>query len=170
MVNTFLPYPDVVKCAKVLDYRRLGKQRLEAWKIIAILEQFPVYDPPITGRIPWRHHPATRMWEGCVDALKLYYNAIVTEWVHRGYNNTMPLFEAKTTVTYPWWFGWEPFHQSHRASLLRKDQKYYCAHFTTIPLYYLVRGYLWPSKVPDEYHSQQTQIPDDVLTTFLTPL
>ena len=37
MVNTFLPYPDFVKSAKALDYKRLGKQRVEAWQILRAL-------------------------------------------------------------------------------------------------------------------------------------
>jgi len=36
-MNTFLPYPDFVKSAQCLDYRRLGKQRVEAWQIYLAL-------------------------------------------------------------------------------------------------------------------------------------
>lgn len=38
MVNTFLPYACFVKSAKALDYKRLGKQRVEAFQIINILD------------------------------------------------------------------------------------------------------------------------------------
>jgi hypothetical protein len=37
-LQTFLPYADFVKTAKCLDYRRLGKQRVEAFQILNILE------------------------------------------------------------------------------------------------------------------------------------
>lgn len=40
MVNTFLPYPDFKASAKVLDRSRLGKQRLEAYMILCILEDY----------------------------------------------------------------------------------------------------------------------------------
>ena len=33
-MQTFLPYPDMIKSAKALDYKRLGKQRVEAKQII----------------------------------------------------------------------------------------------------------------------------------------
>ena len=33
MVNTFVPCDDVHKCARELDWRRLGKQRVEAYQI-----------------------------------------------------------------------------------------------------------------------------------------
>ena len=36
-MQTFLPYPDFVKSALVLDYRRLGKQRVEARQILDII-------------------------------------------------------------------------------------------------------------------------------------
>ena len=33
-MQTFLPYPDFKKSLQTLDYRRLGKQRIEAYQII----------------------------------------------------------------------------------------------------------------------------------------
>lgn len=42
MVNTFLPYADFEKCAKLLDYRRLGNQRREAKLIIQVLLDYQV--------------------------------------------------------------------------------------------------------------------------------
>ena len=36
-MQTFLPYPDFTQSAKTLDYRRLGKQRVEAWQILNAL-------------------------------------------------------------------------------------------------------------------------------------
>jgi len=38
MVNTFLPYQNFRKIAKILDWKRLGKQRVEAKQIINILD------------------------------------------------------------------------------------------------------------------------------------
>ena len=29
-MQTFMPYPDIVKSVRCLDYKRLGKQRVEA--------------------------------------------------------------------------------------------------------------------------------------------
>ena len=50
-MQTFLPYADFVKTAKCLDYRRLGKQRIEAFQILNILEGK-------TTKAGWKHHPA----------------------------------------------------------------------------------------------------------------
>ena len=118
-MQTFLPYPDFNRSAACLDYRRLGKQRLEAKTILNILDGK-------TASNAWRNHPAVLMWQGREDALREYYNACRTEWIARGYRNTMlpePLPAAPAAK--PWWFGMERFHAAHRANLLRKDPVYY---------------------------------------------
>jgi hypothetical protein len=118
-MQTFLPYPDFVRSAACLDYRRLGKQRLEARTILNILSGR-------TASKGWRNHPAVLMWRGFEDALKAYYNAVLAEWIARGYNNTMlpePLPDGEPAK--PWWFGQDKFHAAHRANLLRKDPIYY---------------------------------------------
>lgn len=38
-MNTFLPYDNFSKSAECLDYKRLGKQRVEVWQIYTILKQ-----------------------------------------------------------------------------------------------------------------------------------
>ena len=67
------------------------------------------------------------MWDGYEDALKLYFNLCVEEWVDRGYNNTMILEDVPEwgKIKYPHWLGNKSFHSSHRANLLRKDYEYY---------------------------------------------
>lgn len=145
MVNTFLPYADFEKTAKTLDYKRLGKQRVEAHQIINII-QFP---DRYKG---WKSHPAVLMWKSYLPYLKQYYNAIVKEWIKQGYNNNMTLFpdvELKTTKSPPWWLGFRPFHLSHRASLLRKDRKHYSKYFS-IPDAYLQHSYVWPTHLSKE--------------------
>ena len=118
-MQTFLPYPDFQKSLEVLDYRRLGKQRVEAKQILNVL-----LDRTTTKG--WRNHPITKMWRGYEDALKVYFNMCVGEWVYRGYNSTIELEETiDTPIKYPHWFGDEGFHSSHRANLLRKDYDYY---------------------------------------------
>ena len=58
--------------------------------------------------------------------LKQYTNIMIEEWINRGYNNTMSLYEINTDkYEYPPWLGNEAFHSSHRANLLRKDYQYY---------------------------------------------
>ncbi len=87
MVNTFIVSSDPKKCAKALDNKRLGKQRVEAYQIINLLEH---KDDTKKG---FSNHPATQMWKPYLAGLKYYYNCIVEEWIDRGFNNTMKLYD-----------------------------------------------------------------------------
>jgi len=119
-MQTFLPYPDFEASVRCLDYRRLGKQRVEAHQILKALERHRS-----NKRGGWTNHPAVIMWEGYEDALTLYMNAAIREWMKRGYNNTMELAPVATDSEMPSWMGDEEFHASHRANLLRKDAAHY---------------------------------------------
>ena len=117
-MQTFLPYSNFRKSFKVLDWRRLGKQRVEAHQILNVL----------LGRTEtkgWRNHPITRMWEGYENALKQYFNECVDEWIAQGYNNNMEYEVIEGDIVYPHWLGDALFQSSHRANLLRKDSEYY---------------------------------------------
>ena len=119
-MQTFLPYRDFRESLKSLDWRRLGKQRVETHQVLNVL----------LGRTQtkgWRNHPITKMWRGYENALKVYFNLCVQEWIDRGYNNNMKFEKIAGEVVYPPWIGHELFHSSHRANLLRKDQEYYGA-------------------------------------------
>ena len=115
-MQTFLPYESFEESASVLDWRRLGKQRVEGMQIINAIN-----NPKKQG---WQNHPATIMWTPYVNALKLYTNVIILEWIKRGYNNNMELYDFNN-LEKPHWLGKEEFHSSHRANLLRKDYEYY---------------------------------------------
>lgn len=122
-MQTFLPYPDLLQSVRVLDYRRLGKQRVETFQVLNILLDR-------TDTKGWRNHPVTRMWSGYEEALKLYQNFTIEEWVKRGYNNSMQFEELNyKRITLPPWFGNKEFHRSHRSNLLRKDYEYYSQYF-----------------------------------------
>jgi hypothetical protein len=133
-VQTFLPYPDFVLSARALDDRRLGKQRVEAHQIRRALLGVT------TG---WRNHPATLMWEGRVAALGIYTNAMIDEWIRRGFRNTMrhcPVYRGQE-VMMPTWMGLPDFHARHRSNLLRKDPDHYGKFgWTESP----DMEYLWP--------------------------
>jgi len=120
-MQTFLPYKDFHRSAKVLDNRRLGKQRVEAYQIINTLE----------GRSSgWKNHPIVKMWEGHEEALKVYYNVICKEWIRRGFKHNMGFYRIKKKrLSYPAWLGREEFHLSHRSNLLRKDYNHYKQYF-----------------------------------------
>jgi len=117
-MQTFLPYADVIESLRVLDSRRLGKQRVEAHQILNIL----------LGRTDtkgWRTHPAVKMWKGYTNALKKYFNESLIEWTSRGYKNNMKFEKIRGKIVFPVWFGDEGFHSAHRGNLLRKNKKFY---------------------------------------------
>jgi len=120
-MQTFLPYSDFIKTAKCLDYRRLGKQRVEAWQIYQALTK---------ENYGWKHHPIIKMWQGYEQALLRYGMAICEEWKIRNYkDNMLKLFienyDINKDIGNPIWIGNKQFHASHRSNLLRKDKKYY---------------------------------------------
>ena len=125
-MQTFLPYSSFVKSAKVLDNKRLGKQRVEAWQIYLALTK---------RNYGWKNHPAVKMWKGHELALLAYGATICFEWINRGYNDTLLkkfLREANKQLPKkvhlqfkPTWVGNRKFHAAHRSNLLRKDKKFY---------------------------------------------
>jgi hypothetical protein len=114
IMQTFLPYSDFVNISKVLDYKRLGKQRVEARQILNTI---------LNGG-GWSNHPAIKMWRGYENALILYSNIMIKEWILRGYRNTMEIINTGS-VEFPSWLGDEDLHASHRSNLLRKDSVWY---------------------------------------------
>ena len=72
----------------------------------------------------WKNHPIVIMWTPYVQALQLYTNTMINEWIRRGYNNNMKLYDI-SSKQFPHWLGDKDFHSSHRSNLLRKDLEYY---------------------------------------------
>ena len=138
-MQTFLPYPDFTQSAKVLDYRRLGKQRVETKQLLQIILEE-------TDKKGWRNHPAKKMWDGYAQALAHYGRIICLEWRGRGYKDTLlEYFEARSqdnNPALPPWVGQDDFHKAHRSNLLRKDKMYYSKFFTDVDDTY---PYIWPS-------------------------
>lgn len=115
-MQTFLPVADFKESAKILDYRRLGKQRVEARQILNALQ----------GKSKgWVNHPATKMWKGYEPALEQYLREMILGWKSLGYKNTMTIPEKDSNIIYPPWFKDENFHAAHRSNLLRKKPEYY---------------------------------------------
>jgi len=123
-MQTFLPLPNFTDTARALDYRRLGKQRVEAWQILKALR----------GETKgWRNHPAVLMWAGYEDALNAYGREICLEWIARGYKDTMlERFVCVGAPTMPAWLGDERLHKSHQSNLIRKAPEYYQEQFPDV--------------------------------------
>jgi len=147
-MQTFLPYADFARTAGVLDDRRLGKQRVEAFQILRALT-WTTYG--------WKNHPAVRMWRGFVPALVCYGLAITDEWIGRGRADTVraQLLEftdgaepsrarLRDRGQLPPWLGLPALHVSHRSALVRKDRVHYRPLFPDVPA---DLPYLWPPSV-----------------------
>lgn len=139
-MQTFLPYANWQQCAEALDYRRLGKQRVEAWQILRCL-----LGESSGG---WAAHPAVAMWAGSEGALAEYGKAMCDEWIERGYRDTMrPRFDTMISkyglraVPRPSWIGDPRVHLSHRANLIRKDSAHYGPQFGNVSP---DLPYVWP--------------------------
>ena len=114
-MQTFLPFKSFHDSAKCLDYRRLGKQRVEVLQLLKALKQGPlilyhkytkkyVYDTYdlsvrdiqfqnakkefVQRTTPWHNHPACQMWAGYESSLVAYGVAICEEWIGRGFKDT----------------------------------------------------------------------------------
>jgi len=140
-MQTFLPYEDFDVTAECLDYKRLGKQRVEAKQILNILLELSHTNR--NGNVPWSNHPAVLMWAGYEEALKIYHNSMIAEWIKRGYKNTMILLAPVGEVYYPPWLGDTRFHFSHRSKLLQKNYGYYSRFGWNVEENI---DYFWPTK------------------------
>lgn len=126
-MQTFLPFADFERSAKVLDKLRLGKQRLEAWQILCVLTE---------NKRAWANHPCTKMWRGFVPCLALYGITICDEWIRRGCRDIMrsrfePYLQGNTLS--PIWLGYEPMHYAHRSRLVQKKESHYLPLFAGDP-------------------------------------
>ena len=145
-MQTFLPYADLAVSCRVLDDRRLGKQRVETFQVLRALT-WPSY--------AWKSHPAVRMWRGFVPGLVRYGVESCLAWTARGYgDNLLPQLlawsggEVPQDPELPPWFGVEALHLSHRSNLLRKDPAHYRPLFGDEPD---DLPYLWPPDLFPEW-------------------
>ena len=121
MVNTFLPAPSFQQSAELLDSKRLGKQRVEAWQILQALR----------GQTKgWVNHPAPKMWRGYENGLVEYGKVICEVWKERGYKDTCHekisiYHNPNKPIEFPTWLGREDIHLSHKSKLIQKDPTFY---------------------------------------------
>lgn len=137
-MQTFLPYPDFLRSAMVLDDKRLGKQRVETLQILNALHGLSK---------GWTNHPATKMWRGYENALVEYGTMICHVWADvRGFNDTCTgkirsFLDRTKTAEMPPWLGDVELHESHRSNLIRKDIWFYAPRFPDTEWFL---DYVWP--------------------------
>jgi len=137
-MQTFLPYNDYTECAKVLDMKRLGKQRVEVLQLLKWIHGLKAG----VGKKGWSNHPARKMWYtdsyDFTNALVCYGVAICQEWISRGYNDTClskieHYYDKSLRTDNPKFIGDELFHESHRSKLIHKKPEYYRKFWPNIP-------------------------------------
>lgn len=153
-MQTFIPYSNFEESLRVLDLKRLGKQRVEVIQIVRALT-VPGY--------AWSSHPAVLMWKGYEEALGRYGLTACEVWTERGFSDSCAAtiaadlraagiaqirsYEelAANDALPPWLFD-EAVQQSHRSSLLRKDLEHYGPLLPPDTPRDL--DYLWPVRSP----------------------
>lgn len=137
-MQTFFPFSSVESTRKVLDYKRLGKQRVEGYQILRTLRG---------DSNGWKNHPAVRMWRGFEPALFDYTIAMCEEWSSRGYTDTLSdkLFEEfgdlmDLPIAYPLWCERQDVLDSHKAMLYLKDP----VHYALFAKFSHITAYVWP--------------------------
>ena len=162
-MQTFLPYLDFVACARVLNTRRLGKQRVEALQILRAL---------LVPEYGWRHHPAVLMWKGYPEALGRYRLEVCREWRARGFADTcQPKIltdlalhgvdqvrgqdQLAAAGALPAWLGDPALHRSHQSALLRKDPEFYGPCFPEVPD---DLPYIWPVRSQQAIELEQRRL------------
>ncbi len=130
-MQTFLPYPNFYKSAKVLDRRRLGKQRVEVLQLLNSIKA----DKEGRKYKGWKNHPARKMWYNpphydYTNALVAYGLDVCIAWKERGYKDTCfekiaAHYNKLLNLEYPFWFGNKKFHKSHRSMLIQKEPTWY---------------------------------------------
>ena len=142
-MQTFLPYENFVQTAVALDYRRLGKQRVETLQILNTL---------LGESEGWRNHPAVKMWRGHEFTLVDYGLTICEEWIERGYKDTCRgkiiaiadrHYEYLVTTDVPSWLGMSRLHISHQSNLVRKAPEFYRERW---PMLRSDLPYYWPTE------------------------
>jgi len=143
-LQTFLPFSSFEKSAEVLDYRRLGKQRVECLQLLAVGIKLRDKD-----KVPWMNHPARLMWVGHEHQLAKYGLVMCTQWINLGYKDTCydkikAYLDLYPETSLPSWLGDEKIHSSHRAALLHKDFSFYKKYnWTESP----IQEYVWPVQI-----------------------
>lgn len=159
-MQTFLPYADFEASARVLDLKRLGKQRVEVIQIVRALT-VPGY--------AWKSHPAVLMWQGHEEALGRYGLVMCDVWVERGFDDTCAgtivddlaaygVTEIRTEEALreadalPAWIEDDRVLESHRSALVRKDPELYGPLFPDAPA---DLPYVWPVRSPAVVEAEQ---------------
>ena len=152
-MQTFVPYAVFEDTARVLDPKRLGKQRVEVIQIVRALT-VPGY--------AWSSHPAVLMWKGYEEALGRYGLTMCEVWSELGFADSCAATivadlaaagvdgirgydELRAADALPPWLFDDELQRTHRSALVRKDPGHYGPLFPDVPP---DLPYHWPHRSP----------------------
>lgn len=127
-MQVFLPYPNFLDSAEVLDSKRLGNQ--------CYRECLTLYN----GK--WPNHPVAKMWKDYKGALAVYGLACAIamskrpNWRQEVKDRWYGFWlreSGKHDLIAPPFVGNEEFHRSHQSNLVRKDPEHYGKIFVDVP-------------------------------------
>jgi hypothetical protein len=147
-MQTFLPYFDPERVARILDDKRLRAQLKEGAQIDAA-----IHNHLNRIEIGYCYHPATLMWYEYRPALRWYRYYLGVEYQRRFGSQHKNTPELPDTFDLPWWWGDDRITTSHRRALWRKLPSHY-------PRKWAGAGdYFWPvGEAVMEYPRQQVML------------
>ena len=135
-MQTFMPFMSYQKTAECLDYRRLGKQRVETKQILQCLLG--------EGSLGWANHPIVEAWRGYEESLAVYGLYICSEWRLRGYQDGLsPYFQVQRLrlrdgehywTEHPPWVENPVVNRAYQRVLTWKDPEHYEEIFDLVQL------------------------------------
>jgi hypothetical protein len=105
-------------------------------------------------RTPWYDHNLTQQWKGnlvllsCV--LKIHIDRciktkVTLEILNKYSQSNLNSFKISNVDSFPWWFGFNKYHHSHRCQLLKNNYNHYKQHFDH-KLHDIQTPVLWPTE------------------------
>lgn len=160
-MQTFLTHASFSETARILDSKRLNKQKVEAYQILLcnnrVLAHESLYGPYSVPPVAWRNHPAVLMWRYYDAALATYALKIIAECVRRGMKDTLApkfheILDSRPFIVPSWIQNPKEFSllsESHRSSLVNKMPEHYSAIFPNAAPF---KSYYWPPlRVPSHF-------------------
>jgi hypothetical protein len=172
-MQTFLPYADIGLSIWCLDWKRLGKQRVEALQILKANNQGQKiafiwgwneagkeykkllwFKPLDSGdgikSTPWYNHPCTKMWRGYEDCLTYYYNECIYLWKQKHTNNMPMCLYSNVWGNFPRW-----------DLIAAKEKIFYPPWFGNKEFHDSHKSNLL-RKMPEHYSKFNWQVPNDL--------
>ena len=106
-------------------------QNLDERYLLQFVDYLDNFDPTYLNnlneiKLGFSKHPCVKMWYFSIQLLQYYCDCHIREFVRRGFNNQMELYEpSMNNYHLPSWFNNQTFYESYLNILVGKDPQYY---------------------------------------------